>query len=74
MQDILYRLKNSHINEGSHHLVCRCIDAAIEIERLRAALRDIHDNQDGARVKAAAALDVPNAELTGAPLLARPVE
>lgn len=33
-----------------------------EIDRLRAALRDIHDNPDGARVKAAAAL-TPNKAL-----------
>jgi hypothetical protein len=34
-------------------VVCECLD---EIERLRFALRDIHDEPDGARLKAAKAL------------------
>ena len=39
--DILKRLRDSSPNEGSHDLQCRCIDAANEIERLRAALSEI---------------------------------
>ena len=35
MKDILERLADSHLNEGSHDLQCRCFDAAEEISRLR---------------------------------------
>lgn len=35
MKDILERLADSHSNEGSHDLQCRCFDAAEEITRLR---------------------------------------
>lgn len=38
MHDILARLRDSSPNEGSHDLHCRCLDAADEVERLRAAM------------------------------------
>lgn len=43
MQDILVRLRESNANEGSHDLQCRCLDAAAEIEQLRAALNKCLD-------------------------------
>lgn len=38
MQDILERLRDSSPHEGAHDLQCRCLEAADEIERLRAAI------------------------------------
>ena len=37
--DILKRLADSSSNESSHELQCRCLDAAEEISRLRAAIK-----------------------------------
>ena len=53
MKDILERLADSHSNEGSHDLQCRCFDAAEEISRLRVqrdellvVLKDFVDNDE----------------------------
>ena len=39
--DILERLANSSPNEGSHDLHCRCLDAAAEISRMQAEIKQL---------------------------------
>lgn len=61
MQYILYRLEQSTPNEGSHELYCRCLDAAAEIYRLRAALLHIECEPINAEYMARKALS-PNGQ------------
>ena len=42
-KDILERLAESSPNESSHELYCRCLDAADEVSRLRAAIQQTLD-------------------------------
>ena len=49
MPDILDRLRNSSPDEGSFDLYCRLLDAAKEIERLRAFIDASRAHPEGER-------------------------